>query len=69
MIEKKTEADKKIEKQLEALKGAIGILHNKVTYLEGHNRSLDALVRKTSQQLQHTTQELQNLKAHMSNRG
>ena len=51
---------KKIEKQLDALKGAIGILNNKITYLEGRNRSLDALVRKTSQELQHLKGQLVN---------
>lgn len=49
---------KKTEEQLKALKGAIGILNNRVVVLEQRNRSLDALVRKTSQELQHLKGQL-----------
>ena len=55
------EEDKKKEKQLEALKGAIGILHNKVNLLESRNRSLDAIARRTQQELQHLKGQLASI--------
>jgi peptidoglycan hydrolase CwlO-like protein len=54
---------KKTEKQLEALKGAIGILHNKINILEGRNRSLDALVRKTASDFRQLHSEVQQIKS------